>query len=183
MFSDITKKLMAQDSTHRTEQVVNAAPRIIQFIERNDYFDTPFSLDIDAHIITDGEEANRYLTEFISEEYGDFEEILNALQKDIDYPDDEIEDIMNEVITSHLMSSSKNYHNANQESASGVEDLEDTMWYQLSIFYYFYLLDEELPPTLEMMLKVYEHNGFPCGWIGKYPEGKLVVYSNNNHAS
>ena len=26
------------------------------------------------------------------------------------------------------------------------------------------------------LLKVYEAGNFPCGWIGEWPEGKLIVY-------
>jgi hypothetical protein len=29
------------------------------------------------------------------------------------------------------------------------------------------------------MLRVYEHGGWPCGWLGKYPEGKLIVLDPN----
>jgi len=27
-------------------------------------------------------------------------------------------------------------------------------------------------------LYVFQHNGFPCGWKGDYPEGKMIVFSN-----
>ena len=28
------------------------------------------------------------------------------------------------------------------------------------------------------ILEIYMNNGFPCGWEGEYPQGRLVVYSN-----
>ena len=32
------------------------------------------------------------------------------------------------------------------------------------------------PGFYTMLLKVYEEGHFPCGWKGKYPEGKLLIY-------
>lgn len=32
------------------------------------------------------------------------------------------------------------------------------------------------PGFYTMLLKVYEEGHFPCGWKGKYPDGKLLIY-------
>jgi len=31
-------------------------------------------------------------------------------------------------------------------------------------------------PQFEKVLDIYKHGAYPCGWIGKYPEGKIVVF-------
>ena len=37
---------------------------------------------------------------------------------------------------------------------------------------------EVFPELWKDIFTVYLHNGFPCGWEGEYPEGRLVVFSN-----
>ena len=32
---------------------------------------------------------------------------------------------------------------------------------------------------LEKQIEVYQNGGFPCGWKGYYPEGKMVVFIPN----
>ena len=60
-------------------------------------------------------------------------------------------------------------------------------------YYKKYYLDKEIPGILcyivhcriimgkqnqffEMLFKVFQSGGYPCGWKGKYPEGKLIVF-------
>ena len=35
-----------------------------------------------------------------------------------------------------------------------------------------------MPEIWKDILYVFQHNGFPCGWKGDYPEGKMIVFSN-----
>lgn len=44
------------------------------------------------------------------------------------------------------------------------------------LFYYLHFGSGSEGPLPELMLKTYEAGGFPCGWVGKYPKGNLVVY-------
>lgn len=35
----------------------------------------------------------------------------------------------------------------------------------------------------EKFFQIYRAYGYPCGWIGEFPQGKLVVFSNEKHDS
>lgn len=43
-----------------------------------------------------------------------------------------------------------------------------------------HLIFDELPDFSKRLLFVLEQGGFPCGWKGEFPEGKMIVY---NHKS
>ena len=37
-----------------------------------------------------------------------------------------------------------------------------------------------MPEIWKDILYVFQHNGFPCGWKGDYPEGKMIVFLMND---
>jgi hypothetical protein len=38
-------------------------------------------------------------------------------------------------------------------------------------------VDEAGSPFFERLLNIYQSGAWPCGWEGRYPEGKLIVYT------
>ena len=47
-------------------------------------------------------------------------------------------------------------------------------------FFIEYSYFEKLHPFSEKLLDIYKLGGFPCGWRGEFPEGKILIYSKNN---
>jgi hypothetical protein len=51
------------------------------------------------------------------------------------------------------------------------------MWDLLgAIMEFYYRKCKDRPEFFGELLKIYENGNFPCGWEGKYPNGKLIVY-------
>ena len=47
-------------------------------------------------------------------------------------------------------------------------------------FFIEYTYLDKLHPFNEKLLDIYKLGGFPCGWRGEFPEGKILIYSKNN---
>ena len=73
----------------------------------------------------------------------------------------------------------KNLHGADKKlTIEGVVNfLEETMPYYMKILLNCYA-NNYIPEIWKDILYVFQHNGFPCGWKGDYPEGKMIIFSN-----
>lgn len=40
----------------------------------------------------------------------------------------------------------------------------------------YYCKIKNKPTFFEELFKIYENGNFPCGWVGKYPNGSLIVF-------
>lgn len=57
------------------------------------------------------------------------------------------------------------------------ESFIDFVYNDFLTFAAYHIFAKEKDKFIEMQLEVYQNGGFPCGWEGKYPDGKMVVYS------
>ena len=73
----------------------------------------------------------------------------------------------------------KDFHGADKKlTIEGVVNLlEETMPDNMRILLNCYA-NNYIPEIWKNILYVYQHNGLPCGWKGDYPEGKMIVFSN-----
>ncbi|NUF85828.1 hypothetical protein HUN17_17740, partial [Acinetobacter seifertii] len=79
-----------------------------------------------------------------------------------------------------------NYFDFEQKEFNGAKEkwvygeaciLTELMYRDIGIIFQCYANDF-FPEIWKKILEVYLNGGFSCGWIGHFPEGKLVVFSN-----
>ncbi|WP_338767666.1 hypothetical protein [Massilia sp. METH4] len=164
---------------HWKDVIVSAAP-LIAFLERQSYFDRPFDGDpSNKLVLKDGGLALRYAVDDSFEEFDNWETVSDSSTL---FPNS-FE--WNSWIDHNLMKNrcfgltEKNFHGADVKLSGNVSCvLHELMWRDMNVLLNCYS-NEYFPRLWQEMLKVYLSNGFPCGWHGRYPEGKLVVFSNH----
>lgn len=83
---------------------------------------------------------------------------------------------------SYFSLADKDFNGADRKmTRSGVCILVELMHRDIRMLLNCYANDY-FPPIWRDILEVYLHDGFPCGWKGKYPSGRLVVFSNHREA-
>ena len=73
----------------------------------------------------------------------------------------------------------KNFHGVNEKLTyqNTTNLLHETFFRDMEILLNCYA-NNFIPEIWKDILYVYQHNGLPCGWKGDYPEGKMIVFSN-----
>lgn len=158
---------------------------IVKFLKRKVFFDTPFLLkDVTRfHIITDSETAIDYATNENSDDFSDWQTLWdNELEKAGVYENmtDHIEYKINEFLEKEF-NYSKDFSNATNKVGydEGAKisllfnNMEGDMFRLLKC-----VATGKSSSFFDKVREAYLNNGFPCGWDGLYPNGKLVVYSN-----
>lgn len=157
---------------------------LVEFIKRGDFFATPFLLKEEPYfeVITDGDWAETYARDCNSDAYADWQTLLDeefyALCGDEISPhmEGKISDFVDENFHYGL-----NFHKALQKVGYDAETETSFLFNNMEGDLFRLLQCEALgktSPFVELVKQAYLHNGFPCGWRGNFPEGKLIVFSN-----
>lgn len=157
--------------------LVDAKP-LVDFLNRKSFFDTPYNgVSTGRKVITDPKVCRDFATNQTGENFEDWQSLLTeAMNKDFEYPS-----FLASRITKKLGEGlfGKDFSGADLKftDVPGTGLLINNMEGDIYRLFYCYA-NEKLPPLWAQVLDVYLHNGYPCGWEGTYPEGELVVFSN-----
>ena len=159
-------------------QILESAQPVVDFLSSDSFFSRPYDGDRERFIVTASPEEARYL---LGDEWDEWEEIIDAQQ----FPDSDDFDwhyLIGAKLTNTncLGALDKDFHGADKkltDEGSGANFIEETMLYDMDILLNCYA-NNYMPEIWKDILYVYQHNGLPCGWKGDYPEGKMIVFSN-----
>lgn len=162
---------------HWKDLVVVAAP-FIEYLEKDSYFAKPYSGDgSNKLIIQDGKAAFKYASD---DSFDDFDEWETVTDSEAVFPEsfDWSSWIDHNLHKNRYFGiEEKNFNGADIKLTQGPCLLHELMIRDMRIILNCYS-NEYFPDIWKTILDVYLHDGFPCGWDGRYPEGKLVVFSN-----
>lgn len=159
---------------------------LVNFIKQGDFFATPFLLsDSNFKVIDDGKLAEEYARDCNSDEFCDWQSLWDNELCNLGVYDEisgHIEHKINQFMDEHFHYE-QNFHNALQKI--GYDELSQTsfLFNNMEGDLFRLLQCETLNKTsvfIELVKQTYLNNGFPCGWIGNYPNGQLVVFSNKS---
>ncbi|WBS02562.1 hypothetical protein OU994_30720 [Pseudoduganella sp. SL102] len=164
---------------HWNDLVISAAP-FIEFLERDRYFDSAYFGDRSGKLII--EDASLAFNYASDESFDNFDGWETVTDSDAVFPDSfEWSSWVSHNLrkNNYFSFESKDFCNADGKWAQGgVCLLRELMSRDIKIILNCYSNDF-FPNIWRDILNVYLNNGFPCGWDGRYPDGKLVVFSNN----
>ncbi|REK71269.1 hypothetical protein [Paenibacillus paeoniae] len=107
-------------------------------------------------------EAGNELTEFLSLNYPDLYKQWNHLVRE-----------GKEVIELHIVPKINEYIKVRELSPALLDHVK---WDMVSAIMEHNYMAQKEPGFFIELLKVYESGNFPCGWKGKWPKGKLIIY-------
>lgn len=158
---------------------------LVDFIKKGDFFSTPFLLNINFEVIKDGEWADTYATDCNSDVYADWQMLwdeeldrLGVYDEITSHIEWKISDFIDENFHYEL-----NFNGALQKVRYDEESQTSLLFNNMEGDLFRLLQCEALGKTslfIEKVKQAYLNNGFPCGWKGSYPNGKLIVFSNEN---
>jgi hypothetical protein len=166
-------------------ETLEAAAVWVEFLQRDSLFDVPYRGSTDGiMVVTDARIANN----FAGEQTDEFSNWLDITDGDESaFPDtfvwgyDRLDYRLRKECDNYFGFWSKNlngaYEKFYQASNQVCSQVIELMFRDIKIIFNCYANDY-FPPIWKRMLDVYLHDGFPCGWNGHYPEGRLVVFSN-----
>ncbi len=158
------------------EQLQEDAAEFIAFLQQGNFFRQPFTTTKNYRVITDPTLAMDIAANYAGEQFHDREDAF-----EYDFPE-------NLVSLGRLQSKLNqcNYFDYDRKSFNGADlkltcdgvcVLIETMDIDIDYIFRCYFNDY-FPELWKEILEIYMNNGFPCGWEGEYPQGRLVVYSN-----
>lgn len=160
------------------DQVLDDANEFIIFLEKGDFFNSSFKCNNDYKIITDADVGIDYTT---NDSFDDFDEWETVTDTPDVFPKNFI---WNDRIKYKL--SKNNYFGFENKKFNGAKEkwiygeaciLIELMRRDIGIILQCYANDF-FPKIWSNILEVYLDGGFPCGWDGHWPDGRLVVFSN-----
>jgi hypothetical protein len=158
--------------------LIDAKP-LVDFLSREKFFDTPYNgTTTGRKIITDPALCYDFAQNQSEDNFEDWQSLLERELSgfEVEYPGH-----ISKKITKKLGEGlyQKDFSGADLKLSPvpGISLLFNNMEGDMERLFYCYL-NGRLPPLWEQILDVYVHNGYPCGWNGRYPEGELVVFSN-----
>ncbi|MDR3054528.1 MAG: hypothetical protein LBU53_03895 [Zoogloeaceae bacterium] len=162
------------------DETLAAAAPLIEFLQRDSLFDAPYNGSTQGTmVITDAKIANHFAVEDCDE----FDYWQSVSGSECDFPesfewDSGMDRRLQKKHNEYFGLLSKNFNGAKDKfDEVGTGQLIELMLRDIHYLFNCYANDY-FPPIWQKMLDVYLHNGFPCGWNGHYPEGRLVVFSN-----
>ena len=160
-------------------EVLLAEPDLVSFLNRKEYFGEKYNGLLDEYlVITDPIQADYYF--HLNEDYGDWNFIKNSNWEDFDEPSSiEFMSASLSFVSKHILEKGKMFHNAEIV----LDNLQDNIISDMCGFLEFGNIEIHTPPIWQSMKYVYLHNGWPCGWDGDYPRGRMVVFSNDRNLS
>ena len=160
-------------------EVLLAEPDLVSFLNRKDYFGEKYNGLLEEYlVITDPIQADYYF--HLDADYGNWNSIQNSDWGEIEELTSP--EFMSESLTfvaENILDESKSFHGAEVV----LENLQDNIISDICGFLEFGNIEIHTPPIWQSMKYVYLHNGWPCGWDGDYPRGRMVVFSNDGNLS
>lgn len=157
------------------QEVFLLEPELVNFLQKMDFFDRRYNGHSDGIlVINDPKLADEYFHQ--ESDFGDWSDIQNSDWGDFDEPPSP--EFMSEsldFVAKNIVSSEKNFHGANLV----LENLQDNIISDICSIFEFDCMELPLPPVWQLIKYVYLHSGWPCGWDGVYPAGRMVVFSND----
>ena len=159
------------------DEILESAQPVVDFLSSDSFFSRPYDGDRERFIVTASPEEARYL---LSDEWDEWEEIIDAQQfsglENFDWHYLVGSKLIN---TNCLGALDKDLHGVDKKLTieGGANLLEETMPDNMRVLLNCYA-NNYVPEIWKDILYVFQHNGFPCGWKGDYPEGKMIVFSN-----
>lgn len=162
------------------QEILNISKPLVEFLEKDSYFDVKFNnTDEDKfYVIKDAKLAVDIMTDKDCEEYDDWE--IFPFSEEV-FPSGYENIYRIEVKLDKI-----NYFNLEKKQFNGAEIkiknenadlLIDLMKRDFRTLFNCYT-SGVFPELWKDIFTVYLNNGFPCGWEGMYPEGRLIVFSN-----
>jgi hypothetical protein len=160
------------------ELLVKAQP-LIDFLGRPDYFDRAYSGDRnESLVIADASLGMEYATD---DSFDKFDEWQTVSDSPSVFPDEfEWKRWIDHNLqkNNYFDLSEKNFHGADSKwTDEGACLLVELMHRDIRILLHCYANDH-FPEIWKKIQATYFLDGFPCGWDGNLPSGKLVVFSN-----
>ena len=158
-------------------EVLLAEPDLVLFLNRKEYFGEKYNGLLEEYlVITDPIQADYYF--HLDADYGNWNSIQNSDWGEIEELTSP--EFMSESLTfvaENILDESKSFHGAEVV----LENLQDNIISDICGFLEFGNMEISIPPIWQSMKYVYLHNGWPCGWDGDYPRGRMVVFSNDRN--
>ncbi|WP_343569356.1 hypothetical protein [Acinetobacter sp.] len=160
------------------DQVTKEASDFISFLEQGNFFNKPFQMSGDYKIITDAKVGINYATNDDFDSFDEWETVSNSYEV---FPES-FE--WSQRISAKLKKN--NFFGFHEKDFNGAVEkweydesclLIELMYRDIEIIFQCYANDY-FPKIWKDILEVYLNDGFPCGWDGHLPEGRLVVFSN-----
>lgn len=157
------------------QEVFDTEKELIHFLQKSEFFEKPYTANnSEVLVITDPEIADLYFNKIT--ESGDWQDIQNSDYGEIDeFPSSEFMSQCLSYVSSELILPEKIFHNAN----AAATNLQDNMISDFCRMFDFCCMEMEFPPVWKKIKQAYLNSGWPCGWDGNFPDGKLVIFSND----
>ena len=159
-------------------EIVEQAKEFIQFLQGDNFFSHPYTSDKDYFVITDISLAMSFATDNSLEKFTDWETVVDSqFPEDFDWE-------LNSRIDSKL--EVNNYYDLFTKNLNGLLEklttfdgigiAHELIMHDIGYIFNCYA-NGYFPSIWQEILQVYYASGLPCGWNGFYPDGKMVVFS------
>ncbi|VWB80768.1 hypothetical protein BLA13014_03714 [Burkholderia aenigmatica] len=159
--------------------VLIAADPLVRFLEQDAFFGAAYRGDpVAHHVVRDAAIARHFATDDSFDDFDEWESVSDA------------EEVFpagfewSRQVASRLMKNQhwgiegKHFNGADLKWTNAVScPLIELMIRDIGILFQCYANDC-FPPIWDSILRAYLDGGFPCGWDGRHPAGRLVVFSN-----
>jgi hypothetical protein len=173
------KKLHEDEDMKAWDDVLIDAKLLFDFLGREKFFDAPYNGTTSGRkVFTDPAPCFEFAQNQSGDGFEDWQTLLDNATLDFEVG---YSGFIRKKITKALGDGlyQKDFSGADLKFSRlpGISLLFNNMEGDMERLFYCYL-NGKFPPIWEQVLDVYLYNGYPCGWIGRYPEGELVVFSN-----
>ncbi|WP_431821231.1 hypothetical protein [Burkholderia sp. F1] len=161
------------------QEILTAADPLVRFLQQDAFYGEAYrGNSIENEVVLDVATARRFATD---DSFDDFDEWESVSEGDSVFPDCFVwsRQIEHQLWRNEFWGiERKNFNGADFKWRNSVScPLVELMIRDIGILFQCYA-NEYFPAVWEKILGAYLDGGFPCGWNGRYPDGKLVVFSN-----
>lgn len=160
------------------DQIFESAAEFISFLEKGSFYNTKFITKKNYKIISDANLGIDYAT---NDSFDDFDEWETVTDSADIFPEsfewnDRIKYKLKQ--NQYFGFENQDFNGAKEKWITGESCLiVELMYRDIEIIFQCYANDY-FPEIWKDILQVYLNHGFPCGWDGHLPSGRLVVFSN-----
>ncbi|OBY76078.1 hypothetical protein [Acinetobacter gyllenbergii] len=160
------------------DQVLESAIEFVAFLEKGNFYSSEFNTENDYKIIHDANLGIDYATNDSFDDFDEWETVtdsMNIFPESFEWSDR----IKYKLKKNNFFGfEAQQFNGAKEKWMCGEACLiVELMKRDIGIIFQCYANDH-FPNIWKEILSVYLNGGFPCGWDGHYPEGRLVVFSN-----
>jgi hypothetical protein len=160
---------------HPSEEAMLRASRVVRFLQQPSYFDKPVDTSMPtALFINDVVMALKYANklDFDDDSYEDLTEVLEVQSAKIKISLPSVFKVisgkLSTLVSDLIRAEAFNEFLTEQEQQLLAANFD----YQMVGC----VLNLNASNLYDLTLTAFEAGGIPCGWLGKYPKGKLIVY-------